>query len=71
MPSYLATGSALSHTVTISATLQNIDGVGGVLGSAGPTTTTALGGFTVSVTGDMDFDTSDIAVLEANNEFGI
>jgi len=54
-------------SLTISAQGSAIDGVGGVLGSAGPDGITNQGGFWLSTTGSMEFDTADLANLEANN----
>lgn len=45
---------------TINALGSNIDGVGGVLGSAGPTTATSQGGFVLTTAGEMEFDLADI-----------
>ena len=52
----------------ISSTLEQIDGVGGVLGSAGPTNVwnSCL---TVSFVGAMTFDIDDISDLEAQGIF--
>ncbi|PRY26777.1 leishmanolysin [Aliiruegeria haliotis] len=64
-------------TLDITATLAPNDGVGGILGSAGSTTfvsATAGGPITrnqmVSVAGIMNFDTADLAALEANGTLG-
>lgn len=46
-----------------------IDGVGGILGSAGPTGTTAQGGFVLATSGVMNFDTADLANLESQGRF--
>lgn len=51
---------------TINATGVAIDGVGGVLGSAGPSTTSTQGGFVLATSGQMQFDTADLSNLEAN-----
>jgi hypothetical protein len=48
---------------TINASGANIDGVGGILGSAGPTFVTSQGGFTLTTAGQMDFDLADINSL--------
>lgn len=55
-------------TLTISANNPGIDGVGGTLGSAGPTTGTwALGGsYLYATEGAMSFDSADVAALETN-----
>jgi hypothetical protein len=56
-------------SLTISAQGTAIDGVGNVLGSAGPDllNVTNQGGFWLATTGSMQFDTADLANLEANN----
>lgn len=43
-----------------------IDGVGGVLGSAGPQTGVGSGGFLYTATGLMRFDSADLASMESN-----
>lgn len=48
----------------ISATINSIDGVGGVLGSAGPTT--LRGGSNLPITGTMQFDSADMSNMVAN-----
>ncbi len=45
---------------TINAQGAAIDGVGGVLGSAGPSSATSQGGFVLTTLGQMNFDTADI-----------
>jgi Leishmanolysin len=45
---------------TINAAGSNIDGVGGVLGSAGPSSATSQGGFVLTTAGQMNFDLADI-----------
>eukprot|EP00752_Nemacystus_decipiens_P017344 g15540.t1 len=50
---------------TITATLEYIDGVGGTLGFAGPRSLNS-GCPTISVSGVMTFDLSDIEIMEAN-----
>jgi hypothetical protein len=72
-------GQPTLHGLTISASLPEIDGLGGVLGSAGPQTiayydndpltpnpTIALN---YATTGLMQFDSADVADLVANNTF--
>ena len=59
----------INNTVlTITASAATIDGVGGVLGSAGPTTGKGLigGRFLYAETGEMFFDSADIGSLESN-----
>ncbi len=51
--------------VTINASGIAIDGAGGTLGQAGPTTGVNQGGFILAATGIMQFDTADLASLEA------
>lgn len=48
----------------ISATINSIDGVGGVLGSAGPTT--LRGGSNLPITGTMQFDSADMSNMVSN-----
>ena len=50
---------------TINAAGAAIDGVGGILGSAGPEFGTAQGGFILTTSGSMQFDTADLASLES------
>ena len=49
--------------IIINASGINIDGVGGQLGNAGPVARTFQGGFSLTRTGSMRFDTADIADL--------
>ena len=51
-------GALAPSAVTIAVTLENIDGLGGTLGSAGPSTVDIQGSFMEPVTGGMTFDTS-------------
>ena len=51
---------------TINASGVAIDGVGGILGSAGPLSTSSQGGFVLATSGEMQFDTADLSNLEAN-----
>jgi hypothetical protein len=53
-------------TLAINASGQNIDGGGGILGSAGPDSYITTGGYTVSTSGTMEFDIADLANVEAN-----
>lgn len=50
-------------SVTIDVNLGNIDGVGGTLGSAGPTSGVVTSNFLYATVGSMNFDTSDIPGL--------
>lgn len=52
--------------ITLDASGTAIDGVGGVLGQAGPTAATHQAGYWLSTTGVMEFDTADLANLEGN-----
>ena len=59
----------VSNTVlTINATAATIDGVGGVLGSAGPSTGKALvsGRYLYAQSGAMQFDSADISAMETS-----
>ena len=51
--------------ITISAQGTAIDGVGGTLGSAGPQTIWNSGGFVLTSTGLMNFDTADLDNMES------
>jgi hypothetical protein len=55
--------------ITIEATGSNIDGSGGVLGSAGPTNVyySQSNNIYYTATGDMNFDTADLSAMENNN----
>ncbi len=60
----------ITDPIIINADIEYIDGVNGVLGSAGPTWIYSdVNGFTLTAEGDMRFDSSDIASLESNNMF--
>lgn len=56
-------------SLNISAEGVVIDGAGGILGQAGPDLITSQGGFTLTTAGSMQFDTADIANMEANGTF--
>ena len=59
--------SGISITgLTINASGTPIDGVGGVLGQAGPTNTTTQGGFVLATAGTMRFDSADLGNMETN-----
>jgi MYXO-CTERM domain-containing protein len=62
--SVLNAGSRPSPIITAEGI--NIDGVGGVLGSAGPTQGVSQGGFLLTTVGRMRFDSADLANMEAN-----
>ena len=75
---YDGAGVPRPHGLTITASLPAIDGVNGILGSAGPNTATyydnnPVGLPTVALqyatTGSMQFDSADVAALVANNTF--
>ena len=75
---YDGVGNPTPHGLTITASLPAIDGVNGILGSAGPNTATyydnnPIGQPTVALyyttTGSMEFDSADVAALIANNTF--
>jgi Leishmanolysin len=51
---------------TITASTPAIDGLGGVLGSAGPDSIVNQGGFRLSQTGSMLFDSADVADMATN-----
>lgn len=53
-------------SLNISAAGTAIDGVGGVLGSAGPDTVTSQGGFLLATSGSMNFDSADLSNMESN-----
>jgi Bacterial Ig-like domain (group 1)/Leishmanolysin len=66
-----STSPSLSMTVDdllIFAAVESIDGVGGVLGSAGPCWIRNTG--FLSIVGTMRFDAADVAGLEASGQFG-
>lgn len=52
--------------IDIAAIGSNIDGAGGVLGSAAPLTGAGIGGFLYTATGKMEFDLADLAGMESN-----
>jgi hypothetical protein len=54
---------------SINAQGSIIDGVGGVLGSAGPSAATSQGGFVLTTAGQMDFDLADINNLISLGSF--
>lgn len=64
LPGYRA-GISIAQ-LTISANATAIDGVGGVLGSAGPDSVVNQGGYRLATNGSMDFDTADLASLESS-----
>ena len=56
--------------LAISAQGLAIDGVGGILGSAGPDSLASSQGTLYALTGSMEFDTADIDPLIGNGSFG-
>ncbi|MDG1358031.1 MAG: hypothetical protein P8P36_07545, partial [Akkermansiaceae bacterium] len=62
--SYKATSVTPGFQLTISANNPTIDGVGGTLGSAGPTFVGAAGSYLYATAGAMSFDSADVAALE-------
>lgn len=52
--------------LNINASGVTFDGVGGILGSAGPSTIVNQGGYTVATAGSMQFDSADLANMESN-----
>jgi hypothetical protein len=64
---YLPGGTTFEGPLVINATGAAIDGVGGVLGSAGPTSIWDDGSdYLVSIEGAMTFDTADLANMETS-----
>lgn len=59
--------SVQSFSLEIDASGQSIDGAGGVLGSAGPTTGFYSTNYFYASTGQMQFDTADLSAMESNN----
>lgn len=55
--------------LSISVSAPIIDGVGGILGSAGPEWVTQRGGYVFSTNGSMQFDSADVAKMISNNTF--
>ena len=75
---YDGAGNPTPHSLTINASLPDIDGVNGILGSAGPEFVryyddNPVGQPTVALyytlSGAMEFDSADVAALVANNTF--
>jgi Leishmanolysin len=75
---YANGGVTTPHALTINASVVPIDGVSGILGSAGPTSSayydnTIAGSPTMALfyatTGAMEFDSADVSALTANNTF--
>lgn len=64
---YLDTVS--DNELTITVNIEPIDGVNGVLGSAGPTSAKTTPNYVYANTGSMTFDSADTAGLEANGTF--
>ena len=68
IPAY-RTGVIGPTALVINASVPFIDGAGGVLGSAGPTSGTNSGGFTIADAGIMQFDSADVANLISAGTF--
>ncbi|QDT44366.1 putative outer membrane protein pmp20 precursor [Gimesia alba] len=66
VPDVIVAGIGLVDDLRIEATAPAIDGVGGILGQAGPRTV-RTGSF-IPATGIMQFDSADLANLEANGQ---
>jgi hypothetical protein len=67
---YKTLGVTPGTQLIIDAELAPIDGVGGILGSAGPTVGNGFGGsFLYATAGGMQFDTADVAALETAGTF--
>jgi len=66
---YRAANSTITSLV-IDASIPSIDGLGGTLGSAGPTQGRTEGGFTYATRGTMRFDSADVASLISSGDFG-
>ena len=58
----------VQNTVVIEARGTGIDGEGMILGQAGPRSRTKQGGFTITVSGVMFFDTADLDNLESGGQ---
>ncbi|WP_320042855.1 leishmanolysin-related zinc metalloendopeptidase [uncultured Desulfobacter sp.] len=58
------TGITTITSLKINAEAVDIDGLGNILGSGGPTWITTEGGYTLSTEGDMSYDSADLAVME-------
>jgi len=65
-PSVRTTGVSAMSGITINTTSIATDGVGGILGSAGPETFRASGGYTFATSGTMNFDSADLGNMESN-----
>jgi hypothetical protein len=69
IPSYIDGDQGVTPLtgITITAAIEAIDGAGGILGSAGPTSAvTDNSGYVLATTGDMQFDEADVGGLGAN-----
>lgn len=69
VPDVTVPGIGLVDDLVINASGVAIDGPGGVLGSAGPNMLRP--GSNLPITGDMQFDTADLATLEASGELAL
>ncbi|NCF13052.1 MAG: choice-of-anchor B family protein, partial [Verrucomicrobiaceae bacterium] len=64
--SYKPNSVTAGTTLVINADNPPIDGVNGVLGSAGPTSGILAGSYLFATAGSMSFDSADVAALESN-----
>lgn len=69
VPDVTVPGIGLVDDIQINARGVAIDGPGGILGQAGPNAIRP--GTSLPVTGDMEFDSADLAALEASGELGL
>ncbi len=67
---YRDSGFGAPAQVVIEVNLSVLDGVGGILGQAGPTHVNFLGSFFEATRGVMTFDTSDLVSPPQNGTFG-
>ena len=64
-----AEGVTGPDSIVVTASAPAIDGAGGVLGQAGPTTVVNSGGFVFASSGIMEFDIADVNALEQSGDF--
>ena len=64
--SYKPNSVTAGTTLVIDADNPPIDGVNGILGSAGPTSGILAGSYLFATAGSMSFDSADVAALESN-----
>ncbi len=63
------TATTAIPSLNILATIRAIDGSGGILGQAGPTTIINDGTYVLPTAGSMEFDSADVANLESSGTF--